>query len=164
MHHYYHSDVTFNSITESASSEVTRSCLVPNISSLYPNISCLYPNITQIWTFCRTTWFGPIDKGHNNTIHVYSVSAMTHSPVSKAIRFNKIVTKGFSVVIGSLLDLFSGEKSLPKSDTRNPPKSAIVPCLSIQPIWTHLSCLLANIGVMQVWCRCDAGVMHDVVI
>ena len=44
------------------------------------------------------------------------------SPVSKAIRFNKIATKGFSVVIGSLLGLFSGEKKFTKIGPEEPPK------------------------------------------
>ena len=74
------------------------------------------------------------DKSHNACVFATdgsftSVWFSRRSPVSKAIRFNKIATKDFSVVIGSLLGLFSGKKSLPKSDLRNPPKSAIVTCM-----------------------------------
>ena len=43
-----------------------------------------------------------------------------YSPVSKAIRFNKIATKGFS--IGSLLGLFSGKKKFTKIGPEEPPK------------------------------------------
>ena len=92
-------------------------------------------------------------KGHNNTIQVYSVAVMTHSPVSKVIRFNKIVTKGFSVVIGSLLGLFLGGKKFTKIGHGEPPKIG----------HSNLPVNSANMNPFIVFIgkhRCDAGVMQ----